>query len=115
MRLLVNLAFGVHRMFLASSAISVLSVPVHTAYRNLTTGDLDLIQDSNLVRGLWRLGIVSNTFPGSDGKVRKVEVGNKNPKKGEPVTKYRGRGYVTIERPVHRLVLLIPKDDISDF
>ena len=115
MRLLVNLALGVHRMLLASSAISVLSVPVHTAYRNLTTGDLDLIQDSNLVRGLWRLGIVSNTFPGSDVKVRKVELQYKNPKKGESVTKYRGRGYVTIERPVHRLVLLIPKDDISDF
>ena len=72
-------------------------------------------QDSNLVRGQWRLGIVSNTFPGCDGKVRKVEVQYKNPKQGEPVTKYQGRGYVTIERPVHRLVLLIPKDDISDF
>ena len=77
--------------------------------------DLVLIQDSNLVRGQWRLGIVSNTFPGSDGKVRKVEVQYKNPKQGDPVTKYQGRGYVTIERPVHRLVLLIPKDDISDF
>ena len=76
--------------------------------------DLVLIQDSNLVRGQWRLGIVSNTFPGSDVKVRKVEVQYKNPKQGEPVTKYQGRGYVTIERPVHRLVLLTPKDDISD-
>ena len=87
----------------------------HTAHRNLKTGDLVLIQDFNLVRGQWRLGIVSNTFPGSDGKVRKVEVQYKNPKQGDPVTKYQGRGYVTIERPVHRLVLLIPKDDISDF
>ena len=87
----------------------------HTAHRNLKTGDIVLIQDSNLVRGQWRLGIVSNTFPGCDGKVRKVEVQYKNPKQGEPVTKYQGRGYVTIERPVHRLVLLIPKDDISDF
>ena len=87
----------------------------HTAHRNLKTGDIVLIQDSNLVRGQWRLGIVSNTYPGSDGKVRKVEVQYKNPKQGEPVTKYQGRGYVTIERPVHRLVLLIPKDDISDF
>ena len=87
----------------------------HTAHRNLKTGDLVLIQDSNLVRGQWGLGIVSNTFPGSDGKARKVEVQYKNPKEGEPVTKYQARGYVTIERPVHRLVLLIPKDDISDF
>ena len=87
----------------------------HTAHRNLKTGDLVLIQDSNLVRGQWRLGIVSNTFPGSDGKARKVEVQYKNPKQGEPVAKYQGRGYVTIERPVHRLVLLTPKNDISDF
>ena len=64
----------------------------HTAHRNLKTGDLVLIQDSNLVRGQWGLGIVSNTFPGSDGKVRKVEMQYKNPKQGEPVTKYQGRG-----------------------
>ena len=68
----------------------------------LKTGDIVLIQDSNLGRGQWRLGIVSNTFPGCDGKVRKVEVQYKNPKQGEPVTKYQGRGYVTIERPVHQ-------------
>ena len=65
----------------------------HTAHRNLKTGDLVLIQDSNLVRGQWQLGIVSNTLPGSDGKVRRVEVQYKNPKQGEPVTKYQGRGY----------------------
>ena len=56
-----------------------------------------------------------NTFTDSDGKVRRVEVQFKNPKQGEPVTKYQGRGYVTIERLVHRLVLLVPKDDLSDF
>ena len=87
----------------------------HTAHRNLKIGDLVLIQDLNLVRGQWRRGIVSNTFPGSNGRVRKVEVQYKNPKQGEPVTKYQGREYVTIERPVRRLVLLIPKYDISDF
>ena len=59
----------------------------HTAHRNLKIGDIVLIQDSNLVRGQWRLGIVSNTYLGSDGKVRKVEVQYKNPKQGEPVTK----------------------------
>ena len=87
----------------------------HTSHRNLETGDLVLIQDFNLVRGQWRLGIVSYTFLGSDGKVRKVEVQYKNPKQGEPVTKYQGWEYVTIERPVRRLVLLIPKYDILDF
>lgn len=73
------------------------------------------MQDSNFIRGQWWLGLLSNTFPGSDGKVRKVGVQYKNPKQGEPVAKYQGRGYVTIERPVHPLVLLLPKDDILDF
>lgn len=87
----------------------------HTAHCNLKTGDLVLIQDSNLVRGQWRLGIVSNTFQGSDGKVHKVKVQYKNLKQGEPVTKYQGRGFVMIKRTVHHLGLLIPKDDILDF
>lgn len=73
------------------------------------------MQDSNLIRGQWWLGLVSNTFPSSDGKVRKAEVQYKNPTQGEPVTNYQGRGYFTIERPVHRFVFLIPKDDILDF
>ena len=87
----------------------------HTAHCNLKTGDLVLIQDSNLVRGQWRLGIVSNTFQGSDGKVHKVKVQYKNLKQGEPVTKYQGRGFVMIKRTIHHLGLLIPKDDILDF
>ena len=83
----------------------------HTAHRNLNSGDVVLIRDSNLVRGQWRLGIVSRTFPGTDGNVRRVQVKYKNPKPGEPVTKYDGKGYVTIERPVHRLVVLLPKEE----
>ena len=35
----------------------------------------------------------------------------KNPKPNEPATKYSGHGYVTVERPVHRLVLLIPVEE----
>ena len=83
----------------------------HTAHRNLKSGDVVMIQDSNLIRGQWRLGIVSNTFPSADGKVRRVEVRYKNARPGEAVTKYEGRGYVTVERPVHRLVVLLPKGE----
>ena len=67
----------------------------YTAHRNLNSGDV-LIQDSNLVRGQWCLGIVSSTFPGTDGKVRRVQVKYKNPKSGEPVTKYDGNDLFTI-------------------
>ena len=50
-------------------------------------------------------------FPGEDGIVRKVHVAYKNPKPGEPAHKYNGRVYITVERSVNRLVLLLPVDE----
>jgi hypothetical protein len=73
----------------------------HTAQRDLMVGDVVLIQDSNQVRGNWKLGRVSKVKPGNDGKVRNVEVQYKNPKSGEPINKYGGQDYVTVERLVH--------------
>ena len=77
----------------------------HTAQRNLMVGDIVMIQDSNLVRGKWRLGRVSKIKPGDDGKVRNVEIQYKNLKIGGPVG-----DYVTIEKAVHRLVVILPVD-----
>ena len=71
----------------------------------MKTGDIVLIQDSNLIRGQWKLGKVSNTYPGTDGKVRKVDVQYKNLNADEPTAKYKGKGYVTVQRPVQRLLL----------
>ena len=76
----------------------------HTSHRNMKTGDLVLIQDSNLIRGQWKLGKVSNTCPGTDGKVRKVDVQYKNLNADEPNAKYKGKGYVNVQRPVQRLI-----------
>ena len=83
----------------------------HTAARNLRVGDVVLIQDSNQIRGQWKLGKVSEVFPGDDGRVRKVHVIYKNPRLGEPSNKYSGKDYTTIERSTNRLVLLVPVDD----
>ena len=83
----------------------------HTMKRNLKKGDIVLIQDSNQIRGQWKLGKVSEVFPGEDGIVRKVHVTYKNPKQGEPAYIYNGRGYITVERSVNRLVLLLPVDE----
>ena len=82
----------------------------HTAQRNLIVGDIVMIQDSNLVRGNCRLGRVSKTKPGDDDKVRNVEVQYKNLKIGKPVGKCSRQDYVTIERAVHRLVVILPVD-----
>ena len=69
----------------------------HTMKRNLKKGDIVLIQDSNQIRGQWKLGKVSEVFPGEEGIVRKVQVTYKNPKQGEPAYIYNGRGYITVE------------------
>ena len=82
----------------------------HTAQRNLMVGDIVMMQDLNLVRGKWRLGRVSKIKLGDDGKERNVEVQYKNLKIGEPVGKCCGQDYVTIERAVHRLVVILPVD-----
>ena len=84
----------------------------HTAQRNLREGDIVLIQDANQIRGQWKLGIVVKAFPGGDRRVRRVQVQYKNPKPGESVTEYSGRGFMTVERAVNKLIVLIPKEDV---
>ena len=83
----------------------------HTAQRNLREGDVVLIQDANQIRGQWKLGVVVKTFPREDGRVRRVQVQYKNPKPGEAVNEYHGRGFVTVERAVNKLVVLVPKEE----
>ena len=83
----------------------------HTKKRSVIVDDVVLIQDSNQVRGNWKFGKVSKVYPGDDARVRKVDVEYKNPRPGEPVDKYEGRGYVTVQRAVHRLIVLVPVDD----
>ena len=75
----------------------------HVDRRNLCIGDIVLIQDSNAVRGRWKMGRISNVYPGSDGKVRNVEVEYRcNPD---------SKAFIKINRPVQRLVLLLPCDN----
>ena len=59
--------------------------------------DVAVIQDSNQVQANWKLGNVLEAYQGDDGRVQKVEVQYKNPTPGEPVSKYQGRGHVTIQ------------------
>lgn len=41
---------------------------------NLQVGDLVLLKDNQAKRCQWPMGVVVNTFPSRDGKVRKVEI-----------------------------------------
>ena len=74
----------------------------HVESRNLHKDDIVLIQDSNAVRGNWKMGRVTEAIPGADGKVRDVKVQYKNTE-----------SVITIDRPVQRLVLLLPYDEQS--
>tara|TARA_B110001454_G_scaffold196478_1_gene199376 strand:- start:542 stop:6220 length:5679 start_codon:yes stop_codon:yes gene_type:complete len=75
----------------------------HTAKRNVSKGDIVLIQDANSVRGRWKMGRVSKAEPSlRDGFVRSVEVQYKNP--GHNV-------FTTITRPVQRLIVIVPVEE----
>ena len=87
----------------------------HVEGRNVQKGDVVLIQDSNAVRSEWKLEIVSETFPGKDDRVRRVNVVYKNLPTQEKLHHYKGTKYTTIKRAVQRLIVLIPanEDDID--
>ena len=75
----------------------------HTSHRNLRKGDVVIVQDSNLIRGKWRLGRVSKADPSlRDGFVRNVDIEYKN---------IGSKRHLTIMRPVQRVIVLIPIED----
>ena len=67
--------------------------------RNLRNGDIVILKDEQVTRNEWPMGIIIKTFPGTDGRVRKVEV--KTAKDGS---------CKTFLRPVSQIVLLIPSE-----
>ena len=80
----------------------------HTEHQNVKVGSIVLIQDSEKVRGKWKLGKVSKCKFSDCNKVRLVEVQYKVPKPNESMHKYKERPYTTVERAVQRLVVLVP-------
>ena len=88
----------------------------HVEKRNAKVNDIVLIQDSNTVRGNWKLGRVSKVFPSEDGKVRNVEVQYKNlasNKSDSDDTCMIGTGFTSFKRPVQRLIVLVPSDEVD--
>ena len=81
----------------------------HTAKRNLCVGDIVMVQDSNTVRGEWRMGKVCAVYPDKNGVVRNVEV------KCKPHTDAQSPkvAHITIKRAVQRLVVLLPIEETS--
>jgi hypothetical protein len=61
-----------------------------------------LIQDSNLVRGQWRRGIIVEAIPSKDGRIRRVKV-----ECNCDSTK------MVLETAVQKLIVLVPKDELG--
>ena len=70
--------------------------------------DVVLIQDSNAVRGKYRMGIVKEVMPSADGCVRRVIVSYKNNVDG---VEYKGKPYTHVERAVQRLIVIQAADE----
>ena len=74
----------------------------HTAHRSVKVGDIVLIQDSNQIRGQWKMGRVTEANPSlRDGFVRNIEIQYKNE---------GAKSYTTINRPVQKVIVLVPVD-----
>ncbi|XP_078493907.1 uncharacterized protein LOC108950930 [Ciona intestinalis] len=77
--------------------------------QNLDVGDVVLIHDDNAPRNQWKLGRLSVTYPSEDGMIRKVKLtvaeGDRD-KQGK-----RTKAPSVLERPIHKLVLLVENDD----
>ena len=58
-----------------------------------------LLTDDDLPRSSWKLARVIDTYPGKDGRVRKVKL-------------KLGQGH-DLERPVHKLIVLVPSNTKS--
>ena len=79
----------------------------HTSRRNAQRGDIVILQDTNAVRGNWRLGKICEVHTSSDGTVRRVTVGYKNT---DDTPNYNGRPWVNVERAIQRLIVVLPAE-----
>jgi len=81
----------------------VLQPKWHTERRNLQKGDVVLVQDSNAVRGRWKMALVKEPLLSEDSKVRRVKIAYRTPEGCDQ----------QVERAVQRLILLAPVDNTT--
>ena len=74
----------------------VVNLKWHTERRDVMKGDVVLIEDTNAIRVVWKMGIVTEATKSLDGNVRKANISYKNPDE------------VIIEHPVQKLIVIVP-------
>ncbi|XP_070541656.1 uncharacterized protein [Ptychodera flava] len=81
--------------------------------RNLKVGDVVLLREDDAFRNQWKLARVIETLCDDDGLIRRVKIlmGDRHlSKQGKRLNKE-----VILERPIHKLVLLIENGDQDEF
>ena len=81
----------------------------HTQRRNLQVNDVCLLEDSNEIRGDWRLARVTEVYPDRHGVVRNVEVCVKSKPDGTP--RYQSRKPNFLKRHVSKLIVIEPAEE----
>ena len=81
----------------------------HTQKRNLSIGDICLLQDSNAMRGEWRMCKVTETYPDTHGVVRNVEVMVAPVQDGSLPYKYSKPN--CLKRHVGKLIVIVPVEE----
>ena len=74
--------------------------------RNLCIGDIVMMKEDNVPRNKWDLSCVSSVYPSDDGRVRKVQLAVADrslDNEGKRINPVR-----YLDRPVQKLVLLVP-------
>lgn len=80
----------------------------HKNRRNAKINDIVLLQDDLTSRNKWKMARITEVYPGSDGRVRKLRLlvsDTTFDKKGKPTTKT-----VFLDRPVQKVVTLLETD-----
>ena len=72
----------------------------HTERRDLKAGDVVLVEDINPVRGQWKMALVEQPITSEDGRVRRVVISYKS----------TDHGRISVERPVQKLIVIVPND-----
>ena len=82
--------------------------------RNMQVGDVVIVKDDNKARNRWNLARVIETYPNkADGLVRSVKVAIGDP--SLPSTGKRVHPLSVLERPIQKLVLLLPREERPEF
>ena len=78
----------------------------HTEKRDVKVGDVVVVYDTKVIRGQWRMGLVTRTIPSHDSRVRRVIV------RLTKLSQEDGKGkHIEVERAIQRLVVLVPIDE----